>query len=169
MSNKNTNLHGSSIVSVGWHRSLVHCLVNWFALWCESQNSISSLSLKLFCSVSEGMRAGMSRGKTKGRWTYCAKLLQYRRSSLAYWTRAEGLIFLITCLARTARVPLWILPASLLVVSTVHWAEKMISEMMQLQAKYRSLSVLFVYATLSDMSAYLYDCVTSQIDEKYQK
>lgn len=113
-------------MSVGWHKSLVHCLANWFALWCESQNSISSSSLKLFRSVSEGMRAGVSRGKTKGRRTYCAKLLQYHRSSLAYWTRAEGLIFLITCSARTARVPLWILPASLLVVSTVHRAEKMI-------------------------------------------
>lgn len=45
------------------------------------------------------------------------KLLQYRRSSLAYWTKTEGLIFPITSLARTAKEHLSISRVSPPVVS----------------------------------------------------
>lgn len=45
------------------------------------------------------------------------KLLQYLRSSLAYWTKTEGLIFPITSLARTAKERLSISRVSPPVVS----------------------------------------------------
>lgn len=86
----------------------------------DSQSLLISSSSFVLWGKKGARIAGLKKNKDerKGDKLIVTKLLQYRRNSLAYWTRMERLIFPITSWARTPRAHPWILPATLLVVST---------------------------------------------------